>query len=141
MLKIAIFSAVGLLVLFTGFLAYRVIRTVRKLRTPLSTTPGGTGLEPSEKTLALAAKMGGISISEARRRLGVLDTADAATVQKVSKTLKAASSTGAQRTGVTKTDGIPVSEVRRRQEAKGTASKKKKARKTANRSRANNRNK
>lgn len=140
MFTIVIFSAVGLLVLFTGFLAYRVVRTVRKLRTPPSETPGGTGLEPSEKTLALAAKMGGISVSEAKRRLGVLESADDATVAKVSKTLEAASSLGTQRTGVTQTDGIPVSEARRRQEVKETAAKKKKARKTANKSRANNRN-
>lgn len=84
--------------------------------------------------------MGGISVSEAKRRLGVLESADDATVAKVSKTLEAASSLGTQRTGVTQTDGIPVSEARRRQEVKETAAKKKKARKTANKSRANNRN-
>lgn len=128
MVQIAVFSAIGLFVLFIGFLVYRALRTVKKLRNPSSGSTNLEGIAPDEKTLALAAKMGGISVAEARRRLGVLETADSETVDKVSKAL------GNVSPATDVTYGGPS-----RKYSKDSRAKKK--RKAANKSRALNRSK
>lgn len=131
MVQITVFSVIGIFVLFFGFLLYRALRTVKKLRTSSSGSTGSTTLMPDEKTLAIAAKIGGISLPEARRRLGALESADSKTVEKVSKALGDVSS------------GDKSSQAFSRKYGKDpkTKTKRKKKRKAANKSRAINRNK
>ena len=135
MVQIAVFSVIALFVLFFGFLLYRALRTVKKLRNPSSGPTGSAMLMPDEKTLAIAAKMGGISVAEARSRLGALESADSKTVEKVSKALGNVSSGDNSSFTATR----KASQASSRNYAKDSKTKKK--RKAANKSRAINRNK
>ncbi len=135
MLKSAVFVIIGLFVLFAGFLLYKAFRTVKKLRSPANDLTKSSKISPDEKTLALAAKMGGISVDEARRRLGVLENADSSTTKKVSKALESVSSGGSYASSKT------PQAVQAFSKKYVKDPKKKKKRKIASKSRAVNRKK
>lgn len=125
MAEIFMWSCVTALVLFFGFLGFRVFKTVRKLRSPTNLSPSSSGLKPDDKMLRTAAKMGGISVQEARRRLGAPEPSPvvAATRSPGSASVYAASTPRPTRGG------------------RSRNAKARKRRKAANRSRAINRNK
>ena len=135
MIQSVVFFIIGLFVLFAGFLLYRAFRTVKKLRSPSSDLTKSSKLSPDEKTLALAAKMGGISVDEARRRLGVLENADSSTTKKVAKALESVSSGG----NFASSETLQAGQAFSKKYVKDP--KKKKKRKTASKSRAVNRKK
>ena len=137
MVTIFVTSLIGFLVLFLAFLAYRVTKSVRSLRKGESTLNSNSiSAGSNEKTIALAAKMSGISTDEARRRLGALENADSNTIQKVNKSLASAGSkyTNANTAGVNNRNTAPAKEYRK-------DPNRKQKRKAASKSRKNNRKK
>jgi hypothetical protein len=128
---------IGFLVLFVAFLAYRVTKSVRSLRKGESSLNANSmSAGSNEKTIALAAKMSGISTDEARRRLGALENADSNTIQKVNKSLATAGSkyTNSTSAGVNNRNTAPAKEYRKDPDRK-------QKRKAASKSRKNNRKK
>lgn len=131
MVEIFVLSCVTALVLFFGFLGFRVFKTVRKLRSPANLSPSPGGLKPDDKMLRTAAKMGGISVQEARRRLGVAEPSPTITATPVVPDTRSPGS-------------APVyagSSPRPTGKGRSSNAKARKRRKAANRSRAINRNK
>lgn len=128
---------IGFLVLFAAFLAYRVTKSVRSLRKGQSTFDSNSiSAGSNEKTIALAAKMSGISTDEAKRRLGALENADSSTIKKVNKSLTTAGSkyTNTTNAAVNNRNTAPDKEYRK-------DPNRKQKRKAASKSRKNNRKK
>jgi len=131
MAEIFMWSCVTALVLFFGFLGFRVFKTVRKLRSPANLSPSSSGLKPDDKMLRTAAKMGGISVQEARRRLGVPEPSPVAPAAPVVEDTRSSGSASVYAASAPRPSG----------RGRSRDAKARKRRKAANRSRAINRNK